>query len=52
MESIFAHLDLNVVGLLWHGANFLLLLAAIVVAVLPSRSPGCSKHANIGCAKA
>jgi F0F1-type ATP synthase membrane subunit b/b' len=29
MESIFAHLDLNVVGLLWHSANFLLLLAAL-----------------------
>ena len=29
MESIFAHLDLNVVGLLWHGANFLLLLAVM-----------------------
>jgi F0F1-type ATP synthase membrane subunit b/b' len=29
MESIFAHLDLNVVGLLWHGANFLLLLGVI-----------------------
>jgi F-type H+-transporting ATPase subunit b len=29
MESIFAHLDLNVVGLLWHSANFLVLLAAL-----------------------
>jgi F-type H+-transporting ATPase subunit b len=29
MESIFAYLDLNLVGLLWHSANFLVLLAAL-----------------------
>jgi len=29
MESIFAYLDLNVVGLLWLSANFLLLLVAL-----------------------
>jgi F-type H+-transporting ATPase subunit b len=29
MESIFAYLDLNLVGLLWHSANFLILLAAL-----------------------
>jgi F-type H+-transporting ATPase subunit b len=29
MASIFAYLDLNVVGLLWHSANFLVLLAGL-----------------------
>jgi F-type H+-transporting ATPase subunit b len=29
MESILADLDLNLVGLLWHSANFLVLLAAL-----------------------
>jgi F-type H+-transporting ATPase subunit b len=29
MQSIFAYLDLNLVGLVWHSANFLVLLAAL-----------------------
>ena len=50
MESIFAHLDLNVVGLLWHGANFLLLLA-VMWWLFFARSRDCSKHANIACGR-